>query len=191
MIRKGALISCLLLMISLGARLLAAQSNTGTLRIQVLDPSGAAVVTAVVVLKSTSNAVSAAQTNRDGLYEFKNVAPGVYTVEVTAQGFSHFEQKDVEVAAGKTRQIDISLEIEVQQEEVDVEGEAPSLSVDSGNNMSALIIKGEALEALSDDPEDLAADLQALAGPAAGPNGGQIYVERFLRRTPSAEIGNP
>ena len=30
------------------------------------------------------------------------------------------------------------------------------------------------MQALSDDPDDLAADLQALAGPSAGPNGGQI-----------------
>ena len=35
------------------------------------------------------------------------------------------------------------------------------------------------LEALSDSSEDLLADLQALAGPSAGPNGGSIYVDGF------------
>ena len=47
------------------------------------------------------------------------------------------------------------------------------------NNASALVIRGDDLQALSDDPEDLAADLQALAGPAAGPNGGSIFIDGF------------
>src|SRR6202011_5283846 len=47
------------------------------------------------------------------------------------------------------------------------------------NNASATVIRGEDLQALSDDPEDLAADLQALAGPSAGPNGGAIFVDGF------------
>ena len=35
------------------------------------------------------------------------------------------------------------------------------------------------LDALSDDPDELSSELTALAGPAAGPNGGQIYVDGF------------
>src|SRR6202011_301124 len=42
-----------------------------------------------------------------------------------------------------------------------------------------LVLKGADLDALSDDPDDLASDLQALAGPAAGPNGGQIFIDGF------------
>src|SRR6516164_6324835 len=43
----------------------------------------------------------------------------------------------------------------------------------------AVILKGADLDALSDDPEDLQADLLALAGPSAGPNGGTIFVDGF------------
>jgi outer membrane receptor for ferrienterochelin and colicin len=32
---------------------------------------------------------------------------------------------------------------------------------------------------LSDDPDELESQLQALAGPSAGPNGGQIYIDGF------------
>src|SRR5207237_3386902 len=46
-------------------------------------------------------------------------------------------------------------------------------------NASAHVLHGENLQALSDDPEDLQADLQALAGPSAGPNGGAIFVDGF------------
>lgn len=158
---------------------LAAQAPSGTLRVQVLDPSAAAVVDAVILVKSAAGEVSAVQTNRNGLYEITGLNPGVYSVQVTAQGFTPFEQKEVEVAAGKPRQIEISLKLETQQEQVQVEGEAPSVGVSSDSNVSSYVIKGEDLQALSDDPEDLAADLQALAGPAAGPSGGQIYIDGF------------
>jgi hypothetical protein len=42
-----------------------------------------------------------------------------------------------------------------------------------------LVLRGTDLQALSDDPDDLQADLQALAGPSAGPSGGQIYIDGF------------
>ncbi|MBY0373694.1 MAG: TonB-dependent receptor, partial [Bryobacteraceae bacterium] len=38
---------------------------------------------------------------------------------------------------------------------------------------------GQDLEMLGDKPEDLVADLMALAGPSAGPNGGAIFVDGF------------
>ena len=42
-----------------------------------------------------------------------------------------------------------------------------------------VVLRGSDLDALSDNLDDLAADLQALAGPAAGPNGGAIFVDGF------------
>jgi hypothetical protein len=41
------------------------------------------------------------------------------------------------------------------------------------------VLRGTDLEALADDPDDLAADLQALAGPSASPNGGAIFIDGF------------
>jgi len=41
------------------------------------------------------------------------------------------------------------------------------------------VISGKELEALPDDPDELLSDLQALAGPSAGPNGGQMYIDGF------------
>src|SRR4029077_1083851 len=50
---------------------------------------------------------------------------------------------------------------------------------DPSSNASALILRDEDLQALSDDPEDLQSDLQALAGPSAGTNGGSIFIDGF------------
>jgi hypothetical protein len=59
------------------------------------------------------------------------------------------------------------------------ESSAAMLSTDSSGNASALVLRGDDLQALPDDPDDLAADLQALAGPSAGPSGGAIFVDGF------------
>jgi hypothetical protein len=42
-----------------------------------------------------------------------------------------------------------------------------------------LVLRGADLLALSDDPDDLMADLLALAGPSAGPSGGSIFIDGF------------
>ena len=52
------------------------------------------------------------------------------------------------------------------------------------------MIKGEDLQALSDDPHELQSELEALAGPSAGPNSGQFYVDGFTagQLPPKADI---
>ena len=42
-----------------------------------------------------------------------------------------------------------------------------------------IVLQGKDLDALSDDPDELQSELEALAGPSAGPNGGQIYIDGF------------
>jgi len=54
-----------------------------------------------------------------------------------------------------------------------------AISTDASSNASAVVLKGSDLDALSDNPEDLQVDLQALAGPSAGPNGGSIFIDGF------------
>ena len=60
---------------------------------------------------------------------------------------------------------------------------APEVSTDAGSNASAIVLKGKDLDALSDDPDELSNELTALAGPSAGPNGGQIYIDGFTGGT--------
>ena len=51
--------------------------------------------------------------------------------------------------------------------------------MDPSQNAAQLVLRKEDLDALPDDPDDLAKDLQALAGPSAGPGGGQVYIDGF------------
>ena len=80
-----------------------AQAGTGTIRGQVTDPSAAAVVGASIIATAPDGTSLAATTNRDGIFELKNVAPGKYTVEVIAKGFALYKNDAVQVAAGATQ----------------------------------------------------------------------------------------
>ncbi len=156
-----------------------AATATGTLRGQVTDPSGAVVPNATIGILVPGGATHTATTTRTGAYEIGNLAPGKYTVTANAQGFAVFVQDGIDVAAGQVAQFNIALDINVEQEKVNVNGEGPTLDVNPANNASAIVLKDKDLEALPDDPDELLADLQALAGPSAGPNGGQLYIDGF------------
>jgi hypothetical protein len=173
----------IVLMISCAAipcRPLAAQTNSATLRGQVTDPSGSAVGTATVLVTTPNGDAITANTNRDGMYELKGLVPGTYGVKVIATGFTSFEKDAVNLAAGQIQKLDVKLSIETQEQKVVVTDQAAAaLDVNPASNAGAIVIQGKDLEALSDDPDELQSDLQALAGPSAGPNGGQIYIDGF------------
>jgi hypothetical protein len=156
-----------------------AQSGTGTLRGQVKDPSGAVIAGANVLVTPATGQPVSVNTNRQGFYEVKGLAPGKYKVEGIAKGFALFEKDDVEIKALQITEVDMSLEIQESQQQVTVNAEAPTLDVNPANNAGAIVITGKELDALSDDPDELQSDLEALAGPSAGPNGGQMYIDGF------------
>src|SRR5262249_48087699 len=157
----------------------AAQTATGSLRGQVVDPSGAAVAGATVLVLPVQGATITMTTNRDGSYEAKTLAPGKYTVQVFAAGFAQFEAKDVTIAAGNATVLNVHVSIEVQKERVEVSENAATLDTSGASNANSITISGKDLEALSDDPDEMQDELTALAGPSAGPNGGQIYIDGF------------
>jgi Carboxypeptidase regulatory-like domain len=170
-------IAILMFLFLLSASLLA--QSTGVIKGQVTDPSGAVVTDATVTAKSAGGQVFTAATNKQGNYEIKGLAPGKYAISVVSKGFSKYETQDLAIEAGHAQQLDIALDIAVKSEEVEVQDTTTQVDVAPSNNASAIVLKGKDLDALSDDPDDLAADLQALAGPSAGPNGGQIYIDGF------------
>jgi hypothetical protein len=73
----------------------------------------------------------------------------------------------------------VTLKVQAKEQNIDVQSDAAKVSTSSDNNASSVVISGKDLDALSDDPDELQSELQALAGPSAGPNGGQIYIDGF------------
>jgi len=156
-----------------------AQGPTASLNGKVTDQTGAVIPQATVVVTNSSGKQTTATTNQEGSFEFHSLAPGTYTVAAGAKGFAIQQKPGVQLTAGQRQTLNLSLEVEVQQEKVNVESEGTTLDVGASSNAGAIVLKGKDLEALSDDPDELQNELQALAGPAAGPNGGQIYIDGF------------
>jgi len=157
-----------------------AQTSGPSLRVRVVDQQKAVIERAGAALVDADGNQIAAKPADPGYYEFRDVKPGIYTLSVTAPGFGNY-QNLVEIKQGlkDTQELEVSLSIEDARQEVTVSSDAPALSLSQDENANSLVLKGDDLETLPDDPDDLADALQALAGPSAGPNGGQFYIDGF------------
>jgi len=153
-------------------------AQTATLRGQVADESGAVVPGATVTLSPAAGPARATTADERGTYTFIGVPLGTYSVLASAPQLTQAKPVNITLNAG-TQVVNLVLKVASIAEKVTVQESAPALSTDSSSNASAVVLRGADLDALSDDPDDLAADLQALAGPSAGPNGGSIFVDGF------------
>ena len=144
----------------------------------VTDPSGAAIPGAMVELRGPSGERKI-KADAHGRYEFPALEAGHYSLRVSAKGFASREAKRIRVS-GSSR-FDAQLAIQDRNEVVNVEDEtAGGVSTDPAANGGAVVLRQRQLAPLSDDPDELAQQLEALAGPAPGPGGGQIYIDGFL-----------
>lgn len=170
--------------------LASAQQRNGSLKGQVLDELGGAIIGVTVTAIDSKGMEKSTVTNDGGSYTINGLAPGKYTVRAINAGFAMYENTEVEVVAGKALQLDVTMKVAIEEQKVTIAADSRELSVEPDNNAGAVVLKGEDIDALPDDPDDLAAALQALAGPSAGPNGGQIFVDGFTggRLPPRASI---
>lgn len=152
--------------------------QAGSLTGQIVDALGAIVVGASVTVVSADGKEKIATTNQRGEFTINSLAPGKYTVKAIAPNFALYENTEVEIGAGKREEISIILIVEAVTEQVEVSNDN-RVTTDADNNAGATVLKDKDLDALPDDPDELEAALQALAGPSAGPNGGQIYIDGF------------
>jgi len=153
---------------------------TATLRGHIADPTGALIPGATITITtSAGTAVTTTTADASGAYAVNGLTPGGYIVLASYPGFAQFTLPAIQLAAGQVKRVDISMAMEVEQQSVVVTDESPAVSVEAGSNANAIVLKGKDLEALSDDPDELSNELTALAGPSAGPNGGQIYIDGF------------
>jgi hypothetical protein len=158
---------------------LPAFAQTAILRGQVTDESGAVIPAAKITLSGPGGLSRFTVADNDGTYSFAGLPPGAYTVLASAPELTLREPANVSLSSG-AQILNLMLNVVAEKQQVTVqENIGPTISTDAANNASAIVLRGADLDALSDDPDDLAADLQALAGPAAGPNGGSIFIDGF------------
>ncbi len=153
--------------------------DTAAIRGTVVDPEGAVIPGATITLTLAGGKARVITSGGDGAYALTGVAPGVYSITVTMPNFASFVRQGVRLASGQQMTIDVKLIVEAQSQQVQVTAQENQVGVDAESNASSTVLKDKDLDALSDDPDELSSELSALAGPAAGPNGGQIYVDGF------------
>jgi iron complex outermembrane receptor protein len=101
-----------------------AQSAKAVLSGTVVDPVGGVVANASVTAKSDSNVENKATSDQSGKFSISDLAPGTYTVEVSAQGFAMASRQGVQVGPGQNQDLTISLSLGSVNDAVTVEAES-------------------------------------------------------------------
>src|SRR5258708_1435951 len=147
-----------------------------SLRGTVTDPAGALIAGPVIQLRGPARE-QRATTDHTGQYVFPSLTRGTYQWRITPKGFSPAQKKHFDIQHPQI--LDAQLAIHGEAQVIIVEDELRPVSAAPEANGSRVVLRERQLAALSDDPEELALQLQALAGPAPGPDGGEFFIDGF------------
>ena len=169
------------LLATFGLNVIPAQSSNTGLRGQITDSFGGIVTSATVTAIDAAKKELSATVDAEGDFNFASLKPGIYTIKVSAEGFSPYENSSVKVVSANENRLDIVLSVANAAAEVTINAdEEPTVGTEPEANAGALVLRGEDLDSLPDDPEDLNEAIQALAGPSAGVDeNGQVFVDGF------------
>ena len=170
--------------------------NAATLRVTVVDPSGAVIVGARVRVADAS-----ADTGARGDAVFAALEPGRYTIQVEAAGFEPATIRDMPIRSGENRR-DVKLAIARLAETVQVGRDPRERASDPRSDAFATILSQQQIDELPDDPDEMEQALREMAGPGAvlrvnGFRGGrlppksQIQQIRFRRNMFAADAHEP
>jgi hypothetical protein len=134
-----AVMGCLVLLCSVS--LFGQATANANLQGTIMDKSQAVIGNkAEVTITSTETGASrTSKTNDAGEYRFESLAAGIYTIKVSAQGFSNAEVKNLEILVGRTATQNFTLQPGGMSETVEVTAAAPlvdQLKMDVSTNIT-------------------------------------------------------
>lgn len=146
-------------------------SRMGRLLVTVVDQSGAVLPKATVAIAGQEDAtrkavVAPAAASDQGVAPFEGLALGRYTLTVEFAGFEPTTVKDVCVRAGDNRQT-VTLQLKKIDEQVSVSRDLQTANLDPMGLAFSTVLTREMIEALPDDPDEMAAALEAMSPPGA------------------------
>jgi hypothetical protein len=139
-----------------------------TLRVIVRDATDLALPHAQVVLIDAEGVEQQLAVSPQGLAVFNGLQPGAYQLHVRAEGFREVAQPVTLRRGNNTSTITMTVAI---SEELLVAEENPENRRDNGFTQT---LTADEIDALSDDPDEMAEQLMQMAGPGA-----QIFVDGF------------
>ena len=194
----NAFIQVIAITLSLAATASAQAPTDATLRVTVVDPSGAVIVGARV---SVTPGGAALDTGPRGEATFTALEPGRYSIHVESRGFEARDVRDARVRAGENRR-EVKLAIARLAETVQVGRDASERASDPRGDAFATVLSEAQIDELPDDPDEMEQALRDMAGPGAvlrvnGFRGGrlppksQIQQIRFRRNMFAADTHEP
>jgi hypothetical protein len=131
---KSKILSTLFLWLSCGLTAVFAQAVDGSIRGQVSDASGGALVGArVTVTEQTTGLARTTVTNSQGAYVAAALPPGVYNLDAEQTGFKRLRQQGLTLAVGEQLQADLTLQVGEISDEITVNAEMPLLQAESAS----------------------------------------------------------
>jgi len=115
------------------SRTAAAQGYQGGIRGAIHDAAGVVPGAEVTAINEETAVVRSTMTNEAGEYNLPNLAPGLYGLKVTMQGFKAVAQKNLQVGTQQFLTIDLTLEIGTLEETVTVSSEPARIERSNGS----------------------------------------------------------
>ncbi len=147
-----------------------AQARDARLIVTVVDQTGAVIPNATVSVigleEATKKAtIAPAKSTDKGIATFEHLAPGRYSLQGEFPGFQMGLLRDIRLKAGDNKHLMV-LPIAGFTEAVTVERDKQATAADRAGAFGTALTR-EQMESLSEDPDEMARQLQGLAGPDA------------------------
>jgi Carboxypeptidase regulatory-like domain len=171
----------------------------GRLLVTVIDPSGAVIPNAAVTIAGEDAATRGAGprpavTSAAGVATMADLPAGRYTIEASFPGFETVTVHGIRVRSGDTRRT-VTLPIRKVAEDVTVGRDKRSSALDPRGDAFSTVLTREQIDALPDDPDEMAKVLQAMAPPGStirvdGFTGGKLPPKSQIRsiRLPNMDM---
>jgi hypothetical protein len=124
--------------------------STTLLRGTITDPQGGLIAGAVVTLSNAGTGFNRSlTTDQRGEYQFVQLAPGTYKIDVEMMGFAKLTRTDVQLLVNTPTTLDVHMELGKTTETINVAAEASAINtVDAsvGNAFSEMQVRELPLE---------------------------------------------
>ena len=125
---------------------IAAQEQRGSIEGVIKDGSGAVLPGVRVEAQAPNGPIAVATTDANGVFRFPSLAPGMYLVKASLQGFIPAQAADVRVALGNIKKVDFAMSVGGVTETVQVTAESPLIDVRQASRQTN--IRAEQVELL-------------------------------------------
>src|SRR5215469_7243711 len=175
--KRASLILSVVLAAMIALVPVAQAQDTGTVTGTVTDATGAAIPSALVVVKNLgTNAVRQAASNASGAYQVTGLAPAVYELTASAPGFTRFLSK-IEITVGGKLSVDVKLTVGSTTTSVEVSTADAGVQVNTQTQELSQVINSTQiteLPSLTRNPYDFVAlSGNVSSGDSSGPGKSQ------------------